>query len=493
MLKRISLFFITFILCGTIGFAQNISDTQYEQLYNYCLCKYAETYLNEYYGKIHPDFGKNIGYDEIKKNLSFTIKQPLTPDNLLDILNKNNINATTRLIKDYCKNTEHNYKEGLTDYELIDKLLLKSYGTRADKVDFTNLNKTLTEDINTYLKGITLEHSDTVKTTLIEANSSALSNRRKNASSGIENPTKDAAVPKVEVDNKNGGLSFGTMMLVIIPIVGLFVCIIIRWKFWNKIKRIKQRKAIFYGITAFFVLMLLFTHFKIVRIIVITVIVIFILLFIIYYMINNEKYSYSKISKKEKYTIINYKHNYEKLKEKYQALDAEYKHLKESNNAEIKEWKRKYGELEREKDKLLNENIELGKENEAYKCNSKFNTNSITGQKGIDISFDKENIEDTFTSVLYADAIIDGYFNRLSKTPNADTIFEMHLQNAKMATFSIFFGAEQLIIKRPEFLEGCEKQVLNNAQNIRIESEGTARLNVNLKWEIIKPLNIVIN
>jgi hypothetical protein len=489
MSKRISLFFITFILCGTIGFAQNISDTQYEQLYNYCLCKYAETYLNEYYGKIHPDYGKNIGYDEIKKNLSFTIQQPLTPDSLLGVMSKNNKNATVRLVKDYIKNTEHKYKEGLNSDELTDRLLLKNYGTHTDKVDFTNLNNSLKKDISIYLKEITSEKTDTVKITPIVANSSVSTNRgrdrRQNALPKIEDTKKDS-VSNGGVDNKNKDLSFGVMMPVIISILGLFFCVIIRWKFWTKIRRSKKKKAIFYGITAFFVLILLSALYPIVRKIIIVTIGILAGSIIIFYIIKKHKDENRKISKSG---------DNEKIKDKFTALNKKYEQLKdnyEKTVSERNEWKKKSIDLEREIDKLFNENIELGKENEAYKFNSKPDTNSITEQKGIAINFDKEKIEDTFTPVLYADAIIDGYFNRLSETPNADTIFELHLQNTKTATFSVFSGAEQLIIKRPEFLEGCEKQVLNNVK-IESESEGTASLNSNYKWEIIKPLNIVIN
>jgi hypothetical protein len=96
------------------------------------------------------------------------------------------------------------------------------------------------------------------------------------------------------------------------------------------------------------------------------------------------------------------------------------------------------------------------------------------------------------SSILYADSIIGGYFNRVKETADLDTIFELHLQNIQMARFVVYNAAIQRVIANPSFLEGCEKQVLNNAQNVTIESEGATQCQSDGKWKIIKKLNVII-
>jgi len=96
-------------------------------------------------------------------------------------------------------------------------------------------------------------------------------------------------------------------------------------------------------------------------------------------------------------------------------------------------------------------------------------------------------------TIRYADTIIDGYFNRISETPNDDTIFELHLQNTDFARFSIYHSARQKIFANPSFLEGCNKQVLSNAQNLTIENEGTAqRKPEDGRWQIKNNLKIIL-
>jgi len=86
---------------------------------------------------------------------------------------------------------------------------------------------------------------------------------------------------------------------------------------------------------------------------------------------------------------------------------------------------------------------------------------------------------------LYADAIIDGKFNRVSKQPTNDTIFELKLskQNEKRANVIIYEGAHELVKKRPEFLEGCEKQILGNS-NVSMIHEGEAQKDDTGNWVV---------
>ena len=119
--------------------------------------------------------------------------------------------------------------------------------------------------------------------------------------------------------------------------------------------------------------------------------------------------------------------------------------------------------------------------------------NEVNSFKGMDNACPVPNGNVT-ASILYADAIIDGFFNKTKETPNEDTIFELRLQNSLCATFTVYHSAKQRIISNPSFLEGCNKQVLNNTQNVKTESKGTAqRQAADGKWKIIKKLNVIIN
>ena len=79
-----------------------------------------------------------------------------------------------------------------------------------------------------------------------------------------------------------------------------------------------------------------------------------------------------------------------------------------------------------------------------------------------------------------------------TEKPDDDTIFEMRLQNAQAAVFTIYHSANQRIIDNPSFLEGCDKQVLSNAQKVVIESKGATRKQADGKWKIINKLNAIL-
>jgi hypothetical protein len=164
-------------------------------------------------------------------------------------------------------------------------------------------------------------------------------------------------------------------------------------------------------------------------------------------------------------------------------------------NVELKEEKK---ELKKKIQDIEQENNELRKETE--KRNMLLQQAPRKLQESQTVAVEQktkmpiiETPQTSNSSVLYAASINDGYFNRVSETPNENTIFELHLQNTNMATFTIYEGAKQLVCKHPEFLEGCEKQVLTNAQNVKIESEGEAQKQPDGKWKIIKKLNVIIN
>jgi hypothetical protein len=97
-------------------------------------------------------------------------------------------------------------------------------------------------------------------------------------------------------------------------------------------------------------------------------------------------------------------------------------------------------------------------------------------------------------SIAYCDSIINGYFNRLSDSPDDDTIFEMYMQNTSYAKFTLHAAAYRRIIANPSFIDGCDKQVLPDAQNVKVRrgDEGIAQRQTDGRWKIIKKLNVII-
>jgi hypothetical protein len=92
---------------------------------------------------------------------------------------------------------------------------------------------------------------------------------------------------------------------------------------------------------------------------------------------------------------------------------------------------------------------------------------------------------------LFADAIINSEFHRITEQPNSDTVYELRLFNSlKKATFIVFVGAYQRVIKNADFVDGCDKQKLASpSQNIEVEN-GIAELNDSGKWRITKKATV---
>lgn len=157
---------------------------------------------------------------------------------------------------------------------------------------------------------------------------------------------------------------------------------------------------------------------------------------------------------------------------------------------EIIELKNKIITLEAQNKDLLNENIEWGQKFESYPYKQKNNFDT-----DLDQSIGKNLTEiqrATHSFILYSGSISENSFKRVSEIPNENTIYELHLQNANTATFTLYEQAKQLVCKHPEFLEGCNKQVLSN-QNVRIDNEGAAQRQAEGSWKIIRDLSITIN
>jgi hypothetical protein len=109
------------------------------------------------------------------------------------------------------------------------------------------------------------------------------------------------------------------------------------------------------------------------------------------------------------------------------------------------------------------------------------------------VSLTVEPTIEHFTQRLYADSITDDVFNQVRETPNDDTIFELVLRSHDLADFTILHDRHSRVIRRPEFLNGCDKQVIAGGSNVQILQEGTAQRQADGRWKIIKKLNVIIN
>lgn len=95
-------------------------------------------------------------------------------------------------------------------------------------------------------------------------------------------------------------------------------------------------------------------------------------------------------------------------------------------------------------------------------------------------------------SILYADSIINGFFNKVCENPNENSIFDLRMQGRQYATFVVYSDAYPLVIQRPEFLDGCEKQIVGS-DTIKVISRGRAQKQTDGRWKITKKLNIIIS
>lgn len=104
----------------------------------------------------------------------------------------------------------------------------------------------------------------------------------------------------------------------------------------------------------------------------------------------------------------------------------------------------------------------------------------------------KVNISQIDSFTLFADCIIDDNFNNVTHEPDADTTFVLYLQGQR-ASFEVFNAAFQRVVANPSFLEGCIKQVMNNASKVKTEERGEARRQADGKWKITRKLNVLIS
>jgi len=180
--------------------------------------------------------------------------------------------------------------------------------------------------------------------------------------------------------------------------------------------------------------------------------------------------------------IINKKRNtklayYRKRKAYYKSLANSAKRAKDNESDEE-------GDLSPEIEQSTNENQALRTENSPIRQNRE--------------ESEKPELQNPIVSppppqALYADAIIDGKFNRVREQPDEDTVFELKLNppGGSSARVIIYSPAYRRIIANPSFLEGCEKQIVGGA-TVTMLREGVAQKDDSGKWNITTTLRVKI-
>lgn len=93
------------------------------------------------------------------------------------------------------------------------------------------------------------------------------------------------------------------------------------------------------------------------------------------------------------------------------------------------------------------------------------------------------NCVTTSPVILYGDAIKAGKINKVTETPNEDTIFELKLEHAgaHKANLTIAERSHRRILARTAFLDGCDKHVLGST-HVLVDKEGSVTLESDGTW-----------
>ena len=447
MLKRTLLIFTALILCGTVGSARNIDAAAYAKLVDFCNCKYAEAYLDDFYNK-NPE-KKKVYETGIKAKLSgSTVDKPLSFETLSDLVKDT---PAKDLVKNYKENRKSNNSLS------IEKLYIPSYGVNF-KVDFTKLNVSLKKIINQYLEGKTNTTNTTTSTnvnTNTEINTNPNTNTNTNDINNSPEANNEVSVNSViNLEDEGPGLWYYFRWILLLMVLFL--------AFWYS----KQLKS-----------------------------------FIAWIIPGKKK---EKINADDEY-----RQEAEPNPETIEAAPKEPKKiaLEPKDLVRVFNWilsnpsaGRQFGEYILQDEQLCSlwvksvlkypKITELLK-NELLQKTPESPAIAMPEEKQINRTKPAQP-QSSSSTILYSDSIIDEYFNRLRETPNENTVFELRLQNPQTASFTVYPAAYKRIIANPSILEGCEKQVSTGAQNLHIEREGAVRRQPDGKWKIIKKLYVII-
>lgn len=96
------------------------------------------------------------------------------------------------------------------------------------------------------------------------------------------------------------------------------------------------------------------------------------------------------------------------------------------------------------------------------------------------------------TKTLYADAIINGVLNKVTEQPNDDTVYELFLKTPTdiTAELAIYRDAYRRVLKNTDFIDGCEKQRINNTSNDLLVEKGEVNKQDTGKWQVTKKASV---
>lgn len=461
MIKRAIFFFIAFVLCGVVSFAQN-KRAEYDKLVDYVNCYYAEKYISNKISDIKNDEDKKAfekykkvfitsvkSYSDITIGIDNSVTNSTSVYNALKQFAK--YNPKTKELWQYIDTKKSWYDESWNKEEMIEYLISLTddeIKISGEKINFKSYLRNSTVKLKEYLQNQipdNLFHSvnDAKKDNVEEFNSDEPGNEENKYS-----PSDHKNIQTTK-DKERHTLKFPWGWLSFVFIIGV--------GFWQRKKLIPLFS---------FVDKLLKKQIKDKR---------------------EKAVQYSN----KNYKVVNRDIEIRNLNDEIRELKNENLKLRIQKNTIIQLKENVKRQIQNDpnfknyvisllKDCNANNNSEISKEQDAHIQNE----NNFSKEKNVV----KENI-----SILFADSIIDGCFNEITERPNEDTIFELTLQNAQTAKFSISPIAYARIIARPSFLDGCDKQVLNNAQKVEIINKGTAQKQTDGKWKIINKLNVIIN
>lgn len=166
-----------------------------------------------------------------------------------------------------------------------------------------------------------------------------------------------------------------------------------------------------------------------------------------------------------------------------------------NNYIVVNELKKQIERLQREISALKNDKDPLKKElSEQYILSDSGNINTnreeiIEENKNVDVQYTQEH--NSFS--LYSDFIVDGIFNKVTETPNEDTVYELILDNGNgcSASVIVYQGAYSRILVNKSFIDGCEIQIVGKNE-VCVEENGLAEKDNNGKWKLVKVPSIMI-
>jgi len=152
----------------------------------------------------------------------------------------------------------------------------------------------------------------------------------------------------------------------------------------------------------------------------------------------------------------------------------------------LKQWENDNAKLNTENQQLKNKIIEFQQQ-----INELKNKEQLISEVFPKIESNKETQEIRKSNKLYAANIIDGIFNKIAELPNDYSVFELTILSQNIASFTVYRNAYDRVLVAPEFIEGCDKQMLSNSpSNLDIEA-GEARFHIESeKWQVIKKAKI---